>query len=198
MITTLLFDIGGVLVQTTNTAPREKWERALGLPAWGLSDVVFNNDVSRAAFVGAADAPDVWRHVARELQLDAVDASAIARDFWIGDSVNAGHIALIESLRGRFKLGILSNAWHDMRARDASRIDFGMFDEVVYSCEEKLRKPDPAIYARALKRLGSTPEETLFIDDFVENIEAARAVGLRAIWYQPSVDLPAAIAAMVP
>jgi glucose-1-phosphatase len=196
MIDTIIFDIGGVLVQTTDLAPRQKWERELGLPDWGLSDV-FNNDVSRAAFVGAADAPDVWRHVARELQLDAVDTKRIAADFWAGDAVNTAHIALIESLRGRVKLGILSNAWQDMRARDASRIDFSRFDSVVYSCEERVRKPTREIYTRALDKLGSVASQTLFIDDFVENIDAARELGIHSIRYQASMDLPAAVAALL-
>jgi epoxide hydrolase-like predicted phosphatase len=193
MIDTVIFDIGGVLVQTVDTAPRERWERQFDLPSWGLSDLVFGSAESRAAFIGAADADDVWRHVARALRLDAHDAAQITRDFWAGDVVNAAHIALIHSLRGRVKLGILSNAWRDMQARDARRIDFSQFDAVIYSCEEGMRKPDARIYQIALERLGAQPERTLFIDDFVENIEAADALGIGTIRYDKTVDLPAAV-----
>jgi epoxide hydrolase-like predicted phosphatase len=192
-IDTIIFDIGGVLVQTVDTAPRERWEREFGLPSWGLSDLVFGSAESRAAFIGEADADDVWRHVARELRLDAQDATAIARDFWAGDAVNAAHVALIERLRGRVRLGILSNAWRDMQARDARRIDFAQFDAVVYSCEEGVRKPDARIYQIALERLDAQPERTLFIDDFVENIEAANALGIQTIRYEKTLDLPAAV-----
>lgn len=199
MITTIIFDIGGVLVQTVDTGPREKWEQLLGLPAWGLSDVVFGSQASARAFVGDGDAEDVWREVARNLRLDAADARAIADDFWAGDAVNTAHITLIESLRagGRYKLGILSNAWQDMRARDARRIDFEMFDAVVYSCEERVRKPDAEVYRRALRRLTSEPAKTLFIDDFVENIAAADALGIKTLHYTKTVDLPSSIAALL-
>jgi HAD superfamily hydrolase (TIGR01509 family) len=44
-----------------------------------------------------------------------------------------------------------------------------------------LRKPDVAIYRRALDILGSDPQRTLFIDDRQENVEGAVAAGMRAV-----------------
>jgi FMN phosphatase YigB (HAD superfamily) len=44
-----------------------------------------------------------------------------------------------------------------------------------------MAKPDPAIYRHVLKELGTRPEETLFLDDKLVNIEAARALGIQAI-----------------
>jgi putative hydrolase of the HAD superfamily len=49
------------------------------------------------------------------------------------------------------------------------------------SCYVGLRKPDPAIYRRALDILGSDPKRTLFIDDRQENVDGAVGVGMRAI-----------------
>jgi FMN phosphatase YigB (HAD superfamily) len=46
-----------------------------------------------------------------------------------------------------------------------------------------MAKPDPAIYQLVLERLGTRPEETLFIDDKQANIDAARALGLVAIQF---------------
>jgi epoxide hydrolase-like predicted phosphatase len=193
MIDTVIFDIGGVLVQTVDTTPRARWERRFGLPAWGLSDIVFSCDASRAAFVGAADADEVWAHVAQRLRLKAAERAAIAQDFWAGDAVHASHIALIESLRGRVRLGILSNAWRDMKTRDSRRIPFALFDSVVYSCDVGVRKPDQRVYQITLERLSAKPENALFIDDFAENIEAARTAGLRTIHYSKEVDLAAEV-----
>jgi epoxide hydrolase-like predicted phosphatase len=192
-ITTIIFDIGGVLVQTIDLAPRQRWERQLGLPEWGLSGVVFDSPPSQAAFVGQADAEDVWRHVAQTLKLDPADRTAIALDFWAGDAVNSARIALIGELHGRVKLGILSNAWHDMRRRDARRIDFELFDAVIYSCEEGVRKPGAVIYQNALRALDTRPQHTLFIDDFAENIAAAQALGIQTIHCTPGLDLAAAV-----
>ena len=55
------------------------------------------------------------------------------------------------------------------------------FDVLVWSFELGLAKPDPAIYLETLERLGTEPEETLFVDDKRANVETARALGLRAI-----------------
>ena len=44
-----------------------------------------------------------------------------------------------------------------------------------------MAKPDPAIYHHVLKELGTQPEETLFIDDKAVNIEAAQALGMKAL-----------------
>jgi len=55
------------------------------------------------------------------------------------------------------------------------------FDVLVWSFQLSLAKPDPAIYRHALQQLGTRPEETLFLDDKRVNIEAAQALGIKAI-----------------
>ena len=54
-------------------------------------------------------------------------------------------------------------------------------DEVVISCDVGLRKPDPAIYRLACRRLGVEPAQALFLDDAAAMAEGARAAGLTAI-----------------
>jgi putative hydrolase of the HAD superfamily len=55
------------------------------------------------------------------------------------------------------------------------------FDVLVWSFQLLLAKPDPAIYRHVLKELGTLPEETLFIDDKLINVEAAQALGMKAL-----------------
>jgi 2-haloacid dehalogenase len=55
---------------------------------------------------------------------------------------------------------------------------FGRFQDIVVSGEEKLLKPDPALYYRALDRFGLKPSDALFIDDRAINVEGAEAVGM--------------------
>jgi HAD superfamily hydrolase (TIGR01509 family) len=57
------------------------------------------------------------------------------------------------------------------------------------SGEEKLLKPDPAIYYRALDRFGLKPSEALFVDDRAINVEGARAVGMYAHLFTGADDL---------
>jgi putative hydrolase of the HAD superfamily len=54
----------------------------------------------------------------------------------------------------------------------------------VFSCEVGLAKPDPAIYNLVLRLCSTQPEEAIFVDDFVENIEAANALGIHGILFK--------------
>ena len=56
-----------------------------------------------------------------------------------------------------------------------------LFDGLLISGEDKLIKPDQAIYELAKKRFNLDPEETVFIDDKLENIEAAQKMNFKTI-----------------
>lgn len=60
---------------------------------------------------------------------------------------------------------------------------FKYFDGGVASCEVGIRKPDPAIYQELIKKYNLDPEDTVFIDDKLENVETARQLGLWGIQY---------------
>ncbi len=55
------------------------------------------------------------------------------------------------------------------------------FDVLVWSFQLHMAKPDPAIYRHTLNELATQPEETLFIDDRLINVDAARALGMKAL-----------------
>ena len=79
------------------------------------------------------------------------------------------------------------DAWRGMVPVDE------LFDVIVDSCEEGIRKPDPRIFTIALERLGvEDAERTVFLDDFDGNISAARALGMHGILVtgdpQPAMD----------
>jgi len=59
-----------------------------------------------------------------------------------------------------------------------------MFDVLIFSCKEGFRKPGKEIYEIALRRLNTQPEETIFIDDRIENIRAAESLGIHTILFE--------------
>lgn len=74
----------------------------------------------------------------------------------------------------------------------------GLFDRfrgVVVSGEEKLLKPDAAIYNLALARFGLQPHEAIFIDDNAANVAGAEAVGIRSVLFRDARGLRAELAA---
>lgn len=66
---------------------------------------------------------------------------------------------------------------------------FGLFSDIVISGEEKLIKPDTAIFELALKRFARHAEQCLFIDDRLDNIEAGEKVGLAGHHFSDALQL---------
>ena len=85
---------------------------------------------------------------------------------------------VLAQLRGRFRLGLLSNAPPSLRPLMQELGLAGFFDTMTISGEVGIRKPDPGIYRIALASLGAAPEESLFVDDLEENLVAAGAIGM--------------------
>jgi putative hydrolase of the HAD superfamily len=87
---------------------------------------------------------------------------------------------------------ILSNMGDSVLANMRREFDWlHRFDVLVWSFELGMVKPDPAIYHHLLSKLGSAPEETLFLDDRALNVEAARALGMKALKFTTADQLRA-------
>lgn len=68
---------------------------------------------------------------------------------------------------------------------------FDLFRDIVVSGEEKLVKPDPAIFALAARRFGHAPSAMLFIDDNLPNVAGARACGWQSHQFTDAKSLRA-------
>lgn len=66
---------------------------------------------------------------------------------------------------------------------------FDYFDGGVFSFEEKLLKPEPAIYEKLIRTYEIEPCESIFIDDTKDNVESASAIGFNAILFTTSIKL---------
>lgn len=77
--------------------------------------------------------------------------------------------------------------WPPFRAQEAAMFD--RFRAIVVSGEEKLVKPDPAIYALALRRFGLEAARTVFVDDSEANVAGATAAGLIALHFTDAPTL---------
>lgn len=122
--------------------------------------------------------------VLRGLVLDLYDAFAHA-PVW---RVNEGLTPLLEGCAARgLRVGIVSN-W-DRRLRnllDELAIT-SLADPVIISAELGIEKPDPAIFRAAVDAWGVSPERILHVGDtWVDDVEGARAAGLRPAWFNPA------------
>ena len=92
------------------------------------------------------------------------------------------------------RTAILSNMGDAVHEHMQRSLDWlARFDVLVWSYQLGIAKPDPAIYRYTLAKLGAQPEETLFIDDKLVNVQAASMLGLRAIQFSSVEQLRAAL-----
>ena len=87
-----------------------------------------------------------------------------------------------------YKLGILTNNVREFGEYWRATVPLELFDVVVDSCEEGIRKPDPEIYRRTAARLSVAPAACVFLDDSAANCEAAAAVGMQTVVVGPDID----------
>ncbi|MEZ4613790.1 MAG: HAD family phosphatase [Caldilineaceae bacterium] len=194
MIRALIFDVGGVLVRTDDPAPRRRAEQRFGLGPGRAEFLVFNSEMGRQAQHGQMSAAELWAWVQAQLGADDATLAAFRRDFFGGDRLNAADVNLIRRLHGPYQTAIISNAMDDLTDVVTHRYPMAdAFDLIVGSAYEGIMKPDARIFQRTLERLGRQPDEAIFVDDFMHNVEGARAVGMHAIHYTPGLDLAAAL-----
>ena len=120
---------------------------------------------------------------------------ATGRDYDIINSARSSEgaknvhlIEYIRQLKKKYKVGILSNvATNWVRDYLLTPEEQKLFDAMVFSFETGTSKPDPRIYKTILEKLDVKPEQAVFTDDARHYCDAARQLGMEAIWYE---DLP--------
>ncbi len=104
--------------------------------------------------------------------------------FWL--NVDARMIQWARTLKesGR-KIAVLSNMPRELGEDMKTRFDWlREFDHVTLSYEVRSVKPEPEIYQDVIGGLGLPAKETLFLDDRIENVRGAEAVGMRAVLFE--------------
>jgi glucose-1-phosphatase len=189
-IRAVYFDLGGVIVRTEFQAPRQHLAERLGMEYEELVKLVFESETSRQASIGLISEDEHWAAVMRRLHLPESEARAVRDDFFAGDITDTNLLDFMRGLRINFKVGLISNAWLGMRGWIVSKQFADAFDAMTISAEAGVMKPDARIYQIALEELGVAPSESVFLDDFPENVAGARAVGMQAIHFtQPEQSL---------
>ncbi len=180
----LLFDLGGVLVESTGRSALKRLLPHLAedriMERWLRSPSVIRFESGRTEPQAFA------REFLAEWELGIGDA-AFLDDFaaWV-TGFYEGATALVESLRPRHRVGCLSNTnvLHWERLAQAR----SLFDYCFASHVTGFMKPDPKAYTHALEELRVPAGDVYFFDDLAPNVEAAREAGINA--YQVS-GLPA-------
>jgi putative hydrolase of the HAD superfamily len=188
-IRAVVFDIGGVLEITPDLGIDRLWETRLELPAGEMGARL--HDVWLGGSLGMISLDDVHEAITDRLGLDERQRAEFMADVWrkyLG-TANTGMIEYARRLRPRYRTGILSNSFVGARAREQAAYGFeDLVDEIVYSHEAGVSKPDPRIYTLICSRLNVRPGETAFLDDTYLCVAAAREAGIHAVHYRDNAQ----------
>lgn len=185
-IKAIIFDLGGVLIQVYQEDRFHDLEARWGLLPGQLAEILWRSPDHRLAEVGAITDAEYWRRITPRLGLHTPEAvRAFQQDVYGPVVVTAPMVDLLRRLHGPYRTALLSNASDAVTsAFIAERYGLGgLFDVEIVSALVGLAKPDPAIFHLALDRLGTAPEATIFVDDYLPNVAAAAALGIRAVHF---------------
>lgn len=183
-IRAVYLDLGGVILRTEYQAPRERLAERLNMTYEDLNKVVFASESSEQASIGAITTDEHWAAVTHRLRRPLSETKTIRQEFFAGDIIDRELLAFIRTLRPRYKVGLISNAWPDLRDYIVESKFDDVFDVLTISAEVGVMKPDPKIYRTALEGLGVRTEEAVFVDDMPVNVEGARALGMHGILFE--------------
>jgi putative hydrolase of the HAD superfamily len=182
----VIFDYGMVL-----TGPRDPESHAALLRITGLPPARFESLywADRHAYdEGKLTGIAFWQKLVRDagLNLDpgkVEELSALDARMWTTE--NPATLAWQQQLKQRGLLtAILSNMGDNVLASVERTFDWlPRFDVLIWSYQWRMAKPDPAIYHLCLDKLRVRPEESLFLDDKLLNVEAAQALGMKALQF---------------
>jgi len=188
----IIFDLGGVLLNIDPKKTIEAFGR-LGMEQLiGDKGLSYDHDIFYLMEQGKVT-PEEFRNGVRQLipakvTDDQVDAAwtAMLLDF------PANRVELVKNLRNNYKIYLFSNtnAIHVAKYHANFKNQHGfevssLFEIDFYSNEIGYRKPSPESFQEIIRLSGINPEESVFIDDSLPNVEAAIACGLKGYWLEP-------------
>lgn len=183
-IQAVFFDFGGVIQRTEFQAPRQQLAQRFGMEYDDIDNIVFNSPTAKQATVGELAAEKHWEAVAKRLKVGRNEIADVEREFFAGDVIDHSIVEYLRSLRPRFKTGLISNAWSDMREYLVRQKLDEVFDTLTISAEVGAAKPEAKIYLLALEQARVEPKAVVFVDDVPANIEACEALGMKGILFR--------------
>ena len=189
MIKTIGFDLGGVYLTD-----------ALGKKGWESISQTFNIDNPREKFrkryreymnvvnVGKRDIDDLLKDL---LPPGYKDIEKIKQHIKkIQKVLYPETLEIINQLKNNYQVVLMNNEgseWNDFRIKEF-HLD-KIFDKLLSSCIIGEKKPDKNYFKKALKILKIRPEEFLFIDNTLKNVESAKELGIQTIWFKNPAQL---------
>ena len=188
-IKNIIFDLGGVLLDIDYNLTRTAFEKAGVAHFDDMYSQASADQLFQKLEMGKITEHDFYKELNNSTGMDLSPADI--RNAWNAmllsfreDSLNT-----IKELKNKYQLYLLSNtnfihmeAFNKIYHNKARTLPFdAYFNKAFYSCEIGLRKPDSICYQWVIDHLKIDASETLFIDDSVQNVAAAKDVGMQTV-----------------
>ena len=191
-VTAILWDFGGVVT----SSPFEAFnvlEEERGAPQDFIRSINATNPDTNAwaqfesSSVSLEEFDELFAAESRALGHEIRGKEVVAR---LSGDLRPRMIEVLKTCKAHFKIACITNnvkagegPGMSRDAAKASRVAdvMGLFDLVVESSVEGIRKPNPAIYTLTCERLGVSPDEAIFLDDLGINLKPAKALGMQTI-----------------
>jgi putative hydrolase of the HAD superfamily len=183
-IRNIVFDIGNVVV---------RWDpQLISARAFGEAEAtaklvrsIFGDPLWYQLMLGEVTEADAKRCYCDRLGRDSAQLDQLFFHIKDHQELIPGTVDLMERLvQADYRVFALSDNVREIVVHLRARYDFWRhFEGVVISAELGWLKPDPRIFGHLLKSYGLVPEETVFLDDVLRNVEGARAVNMHAIQF---------------
>ncbi|MEV0380810.1 HAD-IA family hydrolase [Nonomuraea sp. NPDC050643] len=185
----VLCDFDGVLRHFDHAAQADI-EARYGLP---LMKTAFDPDLILPPTLGQVTEEQWVESIVAALGGDERARQAMAEfvtiGFWVDEEVRA----LLAEAQQHVPVILVTNAM-DTLEEHLDLLGLTYFaDDVVSSARVGVAKPDRRIYEIAAERAGAAPERCLFVDDRLQNVEAARSLGMTGVHYRSFQDLAAVL-----
>ncbi|MEY2571488.1 MAG: putative hydrolase of the superfamily, partial [Acidimicrobiaceae bacterium] len=145
--------------------------------------------------IGEISSREFFKYVCIEAEAEhgqRIDIQELGRAAAWGERMNPEMIALVADVHRSKRTALLTNNVKEAGWREGFPVEH--FDVIVDSSAVGLRKPDPAIYALLIERLGAVASEVVFVDDFVENLGPAAELGLQTVHFRSASQCRDALA----
>jgi FMN phosphatase YigB (HAD superfamily) len=184
-IKVILFDMGGVLIKTTDRQSRTKLANQFNMTYEQMDALVYGTESAKKATLGEISETDHFQFVLDQLGVPDYGIDRFQREFWGGDTLDEELVKFISNHNGEYRFGMLSNAMSNIRNWLNQKHGFlHLFEVTFFSAELGIAKPDPKIYLAIVNEFNVEAHEAIFIDDFTENIQIAKELGIHTIHYK--------------
>ncbi len=189
----ILFDLDGVLVHYDYAVRIETLAGRVGASAAAIKGALFDSGLEHESDLGRVTANEQASTLAQRLSVPVTVADCVAAR-GAAMQVDREMLRIAHHVAESSDVAILTNNGLFVRDYLAAMCPllFPLFaGRVLCSGQFGVAKPDPQIFQHALAALGSTPHDTLFIDDKAANADGARRAGLAAIHFTGAETLAA-------